>query len=244
MRAIVVADVHANLEAFEAVLHDAGERGRFDALWSLGDLVGYGADPEPCVDLLQSYPYEAIVGNHDLAAVGVIGIEDFNPYAAAAARWTQEKLSAVTKVWMMSLPQIVVHDSGFTLVHGSLVDPIWEYLILSDNATEHLARQTTPYGLVGHTHMPRVFYDARLDAMSTDISDGATLAMDDLRFVANPGSVGQPRDGDPRAAYAIVDTDASSVSFHRVAYDLAATQEKMRAAGLPIFLAERLAQGR
>ena len=244
MRAVVIADVHANLEAFQAVLHDSEKRGRIDALWSLGDLVGYGPDPEPCVDLLQSYPYEAIVGNHDLAAVGVIGIEDFNPYAAAAATWTQEKLSAVAKVWMMSLPQIVVNDSGFTLVHGSLVDPIWEYLILSDNAAEHLARQTTPYGLVGHTHMPRVFYDARLDAMSTDIADGATLAIDDLRFVANPGSVGQPRDGDPRAAYAIVDTDENVVSFHRVPYDFAVTQQKMRAAGLPLFLADRLGNGR
>jgi diadenosine tetraphosphatase ApaH/serine/threonine PP2A family protein phosphatase len=185
-----------------------------------------------------------VVGNHDLAAVGVIGIEDFNPYAAAAAAWTQERLSAVTKVWMMSLSQILVHESGFTLTHGSLVDPIWEYLVLSDNAAEHLARQSTPYGLVGHTHLPHVFYDARVDAMSTDIADGTELPLDDLRFVANPGSVGQPRDGDPRAAYAIVDTESARVSFHRVAYDIEATQEKMRGAGLPLFLAERLSRGR
>jgi len=244
MRAVVVADVHANLEAFEAVLQDAKSRGKIDALWSLGDLVGYGPDPEACAELLQSYAYEAIVGNHDLAAVGVIGIEDFNPYAAAAATWTFANLSAVTKVWIMSLPQIVVDDSGFTLAHGSLVDPIWEYLILSDNAAEHLARQTTPYGLVGHTHMPHVFYDTRFDAMSTDIADGAELTLDELRFVANPGSVGQPRDGDPRAAYACIDTDTKVVSFHRVPYDIETTQEKMRAAGLPIFLAERLARGR
>lgn len=244
MRAVVVADVHANLEAFQAVLEDAKQRGSIDALWCLGDLVGYGPDPEACVDLLHSYPYEMVVGNHDLAAVGVIGIEDFNPVAAAAATWTQNTLSAVTKVWMMSLPQIFVHESGFTLTHGSLVDPIWEYLVLSDNAAEHLARQATPYGLVGHTHMPHVFYDARLDAMSTDIEDGAEVALEDLRFVANPGSVGQPRDGDPRAAYAIVDTEAASISFHRVEYALDVTQEKMRAAGLPLFLAERLSRGR
>ena len=244
MRAVVVADVHANLEAFEAVLDDAKTRGKIDTIWSLGDLVGYGPDPEPCVDLLQSYAYEAIVGNHDLAAVGVIGIEDFNPYAAAAATWTSANLSAVAKVWMMSLPQIAVLESGFTLTHGSLVDPVWEYLVLSDNAAEHLARQSTPYGLVGHTHIPHVFYDARLDAMSTDIADGAELALDDMRFVANPGSAGQPRDGDPRAAYAIVDTDAAVVSFHRVTYDISTTQEKMRAAGLPVFLLDRLARGR
>jgi diadenosine tetraphosphatase ApaH/serine/threonine PP2A family protein phosphatase len=145
---------------------------------------------------------------------------------------------------MMSLPQIAVLDSGFTLAHGSLVDPIWEYLILTDNAAEHLARQTTPYGLVGHTHIPHVFYDARLDAMSTDIADAATLELDEVRFVANPGSVGQPRDGDPRAAYAIVDTDAHQIGFHRVEYDVATTQEKMSAAGLPVFLSQRLAAGR
>jgi predicted phosphodiesterase len=244
MRAVVVADIHANLEAFEAVLHDAEQHGTIDALWSLGDLVGYGPDPERCVELLQSYTYEAVVGNHDLAAVGVIGVEEFNPYAAAAARWTAAQLSAVAKVWMMSLPQIAVLDSGFTLAHGSLVDPIWEYLILTDNAAEHLARQTTPYGLVGHTHIPHVFYDARLDAMSTDIADAATLELDEVRFVANPGSVGQPRDGDPRAAYAIVDTDAHQIGFHRVEYDVATTQEKMSAAGLPVFLSQRLAAGR
>ena len=244
MRAVIVADVHANLEAFEAVLHDAKQRGGIDSLWCLGDLVGYGPDPEASVDLLHSYPYEMVVGNHDLAAIGVIGIEDFNPFAAAAATWTQNTLTAVTKVWMMSLPQILVHESGFTLTHGSLVDPVWEYLVLSDNAAEHLARQTTPYGLVGHTHIPHVFYDTRTDAMSTDIADGAELELDDLRFVANPGSVGQPRDGDPRAAYAIVDTEAAAVSFHRVAYDIETTQEKMRSAGLPLFLAERLTRGR
>ena len=187
MRTVVVADVHANLEAFEAVLEDAKARGKIDAIWSLGDLVGYGPDPEPCVELLQSFTYEAIVGNHDLAAVGVIGIEDFNPYAAAAATWTSANLSAVAKVWMMSLPQILVHESGFTLTHGSLVDPVWEYLVLSDNAAEHLARQSTPYGLVGHTHIPHVFYDARLDAMSTDIADGAELALDELALRRKPG---------------------------------------------------------
>jgi diadenosine tetraphosphatase ApaH/serine/threonine PP2A family protein phosphatase len=244
MRAVVVADVHANLEAFEAVLHDAKQRGPIDALWSLGDLVGYGPDPEPCVELLRSYTYEAVVGNHDLAAVGVIGVEEFNPYAAAAARWTAGQLTAVAKVWMMSLPQIVVLDSGFTLTHGSLVDPIWDYLILSDNAAEHLARQTTPYGLVGHTHIPHVFYDARLDAMSTDITDGAGLDLDEMRFVANPGSIGQPRDGDPRAAYALVDTEARQITFHRVEYDIDTTREKMNAAGLPVFLSQRLSAGR
>jgi len=237
MRILVVADVHANLEAFEAVLAQAGS---FDAIWSLGDIVGYGPDPVACMELLQRYSHVAIAGNHDLAAAEGIGLEDFNPFAAAAVRWTVGQLNPTEKVWLLGLPQVVVGDQDFTLVHGSLRDPIWGYLFTEPEAAEHLGAQETSYSLVGHTHVPMAFSHSSQERLA----DGASLALGGSRFVANPGSVGQPRDGDPRAAYAVIDTDARRIDFHRVAYDVAATQAKMRRARLPEYLAERLARGR
>ncbi len=236
MRALVVADVHANLAAFEAVLEHAG---RFDLLWSLGDVVGYGPDPGACIALLRRLPNLAISGNHDLAAIGAIGLEEFNPFAAEAARWTAGQLTAAERAWLSGLPQIVV-EGEFTLVHGSLRDPAWDYLLAEEEADEHLRRQVTPYCLVGHTHFAAVFFEGRKERLD----DGARLALDGTLLVANPGSVGQPRDGDPRAAYAIVDTAAQQVEFRRAPYNVAATQAKMRAAGLPPYLTQRLARGR
>ena len=244
MRIAVVADVHSNLEAFTAVLEHAGRDGVIDSIWSLGDLVGYGPDPAACISLLQSHEHEAIIGNHDLAAIGAIGIQDFNPFAAAAARWTKTQLGLPEQVWLGGLPLVSVTAAGFTLTHGSLNDPVWEYLVTSEAALDHLASQTTPYGFVGHTHLPHVFYDGRFAAQSSELEDGSAIALEDLRFVANPGSVGQPRDGDPRAAYALVDTVRRQVGFHRVPYDIATTQTKMRAAGLPAVLWQRLERGR
>jgi len=241
MRAIVIADVHANLAAFQAVLRDAQVEGAIDALWCLGDLVGYGAEPEACIDLLRGYPNVAIAGNHDLAAAGAITTADFNPRAATAALWTGEHLSAESAAWLRSLPHVVVAERAFTLTHGSLVDPVWHYLVDPPDAAEHLRLQTTPYGFVGHSHLPLIFLDG--DARKVPSPD-QTLALDGTRFVANPGSAGQPRDGDPRAAYAIVDTDAARLTLRRVEYDIASTQRKILAAGLPVSLAERLALGR
>lgn len=244
MRIVVVADVHANLEAFEAVLQHARDNGGVDAIWSLGDLVGYGPDPMPCIDLLQSFEHEAIAGNHDYAAIGAIGVDDFNPHAAAAALWTGQQLSLEARVWIGGLEPEMVLEPAFTLVHGSLIDPIWDYLVYSDSAAEHLTRQTTPYGFVGHTHLPQLFVATSSGAESSSLEDGYTLQLRDARFVANPGSVGQPRDGDPRAAYAVIDTDTERITFHRVAYDIAKTQSKMREAGLPDVLWQRLVSGR
>ena len=243
MRALLIADLHANLDAFEAVLRNAQAVGAIDALWCLGDIVGYGAEPEACIDLLRSYPHEAIAGNHDLAAIGAISTIDFNPHAAAAARWTAETLGAQSKAWLASLPRVLVVAEEFTLTHGSLVDPVWEYLVFAEAAAEHLHRQQTPYGFVGHSHLPLVFVEAG-EGRRPVARDATMLALDGTRFVANPGSGGQPRDGDPRAAYAIVDTNASQVSFRRVEYDIASTQRKIRAAGLPEVLASRLTVGR
>jgi diadenosine tetraphosphatase ApaH/serine/threonine PP2A family protein phosphatase len=241
MRVVIIADVHANLDAFQAVLRDAEAEGTLDALWCLGDTVGYGAEPDACIDLLCSYPQEAIAGNHDLAAIGAIRTRDFNPHAAAAARWTSETLSPEHKQWLATLPSVAVVGELFTLTHGSLFDPVWEYLVYAEAAADHLTRQTTPYGFVGHSHLPLVFVEGV--QTRTLLEHGARLDLDAKRFVANPGSVGQPRDGDARAAYAIVDTDAGHVTFHRVEYDIASAQAKIRAAGLPETLAARLARG-
>ena len=232
--------MHSNLEAFEAVLQDARESGGFDVVWSLGDIVGYGPDPGACIQLLLGLPHVAIAGNHDYAATGAIGTEDFNPLAAEAARWTAAQLTLEEQVWLAALSAVQI-EGEFTLAHGSLIDPVWDYLMSSEAAYEHLMRQTTPYGLVGHSHVPGVFFQTRSGAEAADPID---TPLDDQRFVANPGSVGQPRDGDPRAAYSLIDTEARRLVFRRVPYDIAITQAKMRAVGLPQYLLERLSLGR
>ncbi|HLF71630.1 MAG TPA: metallophosphoesterase family protein [Dehalococcoidia bacterium] len=241
MRIVVVADVHANLDAFEAVLRHAAAGGAIDRVWSLGDLVGYGAQPSTCIARLREFEHVELAGNHDLAAAGEIGLAEFNTYAADAALWTASQLDDDEKAWIRGLPRVVI-EQNVTLVHGSLRDPVWEYLLSESEAEAHLALQTTPYGLVGHTHFPAVIYEG--DAAMRRILDGREVALEAERFVANPGSVGQPRDGDYRAAYAVLDTEARRFVFDRVDYDVAAARAKIVAAGLPTYLAERLARGR
>jgi diadenosine tetraphosphatase ApaH/serine/threonine PP2A family protein phosphatase len=243
MRIAIVADVHANLEAFQAVLAHASAGGAIDEVWSLGDIVGYGPDPTACIALLHTYPHIAIAGNHDYAATGVIGTEDFNPFAAEAARWTASQLTLEDQLWLSNLS--AVHIEGeFTLAHGSLNDPVWDYLISPNAARGHLEHQTTPYGLVGHSHLPHVYTEGQTGLREAGAGDGEDVTLGQRRFVANPGSVGQPRDGDPRAAYCLLDTDARRLSFHRVAYEIDVTEAKIRAVGLPDYLAQRLEEGR
>jgi predicted phosphodiesterase len=237
---LVVADIHANLTAFKAVIEDASAAGAIDAIWCLGDIVGYGPEPAACIELLRSFPHVCVAGNHDLAAAGIIGLETFNPFAAEAVRWTVEKLSDAAKAWLGALPQIAV-ESDFTLVHGSLDDPVWDYLQPGAGVQSHLRRQTTPYGLVGHTHHAFVAYE---DAMGGTVTDSGVVQLDGRRLVANPGSAGQPRDGDTRAAYALIDKRTPPrLELCRIAYDIAHTQMQIRAAGLPAFLADRLERG-
>jgi diadenosine tetraphosphatase ApaH/serine/threonine PP2A family protein phosphatase len=243
MRIAVVADVHANLEAFVAVLAHAREGGSVDEVWSLGDIIGYGPDPTACIALLHTFPHVAIAGNHDYAATGVIGTEDFNPYAAEAARWTATRLTLEDQLWLSNLSAVQI-EGEFTLAHGSLNDPVWDYLVSTDGARDHLAHQTTPYGLVGHSHLPYVFTEGQTGLRGSAIEDRGDVTMEQRRFVANPGSVGQPRDGDPRAAYCLLDTEKRRLSFHRVSYEIDVTQAKIRAVGLPEYLANRLAEGR
>jgi diadenosine tetraphosphatase ApaH/serine/threonine PP2A family protein phosphatase len=243
MRYLVISDIHANLEALEAVLAAAGE---WDAVICLGDLVGYGPNPNQCVHRVRELPnLTCIIGNHDVAALGRIDLDLFNPYAKFAALWTQREMTTETRAFLESLEQIATIDS-VTLVHGSPRDPVWEYLERPSQAPENFARLTTPFCFVGHTHVPRVFtqnpenrhYDVWVP------SENETVRLDDgIRRILNPGGVGQPRDGDPRAAFALYDSDAAQFVFRRVPYDIATTQRKMREAGLPSPLAERLAYG-
>jgi predicted phosphodiesterase len=238
---LVVADVHSNLSAFEAVIEQAGSLARVEGIWSLGDLVGYGPEPLECLALLRRYPHAAVAGNHDLAAAGLLETDDFNPAAAEAVRWTFDQLDDAAREYIRSLKD-VEKEGEFTLVHGTLWDPVWAYLVTGDSARRHLDYQATPYGFVGHSHLPLVYHD---DGTHGELlADGSVLALDGSRWVANPGSVGQPRDNDSRAGFALVDLQARQVSFHRVEYDIERTQTKMRLAGLPDSLVERLSQGR
>ena len=244
VRVLVVADVHSNLDAFQSVINDAEKRGAIDAIWALGDLVGYGPEPGACLALLRQYPHVAIGGNHDRAACGQIGTQDFNAYAAAAAEWTAGALTEDEKAYLSALPDTVT-DGDFTLVHGSLRDPIWEYVLSSDSASEHLDRQTTPYGLIGHSHLQLVFIEfERGRVRGSLMGDEDAVDLDARRVVANPGGLGQPRDGDPQTAYALLDRDDRRLTFYRVEYDIARVQKKMRMAGLPGYLIERLSRGR
>jgi diadenosine tetraphosphatase ApaH/serine/threonine PP2A family protein phosphatase len=243
VRIVIVADVHANLLALQAVFAEAETGGSIDQVWSLGDMVGYGAEPRQTLELLKSYPLRAIAGNHDLAATGAVSTDDFNPFAAEAAHWTSLELSGGDKAWIDALPHTLI-EGEFTLAHGTLKDPVWEYLMDSEQAAEHLAVQTTPYGLVGHTHVPMVYVEDEASEAREESPDDGALMLGPRRFVCNVGSVGQPRDGDPRAAYGLLDTSERSLAFCRVEYDVEATQAKIVEAGLPAYLAKRLSHGR
>lgn len=252
MRIAIIADVHSNLVAFQAVLRHAEAGGRLDALWCLGDTVGYGPCPNECLALLRQYEQRGVAGNHDLAACGRMGTEEFNEAAAEAARWTEEQLSPSARSYLQELP-LVVCEGDFTLVHGSLRWPEWEYLLSSEQAQAHLELQRTPYSLVGHSHVPFVCQEQEgaqtggrpaAPPMLRLAANGERVELGEQRLILNPGGVGQPRDGDPRAAYALYDTDARVVTYHRVEYDIAATQRAMEAARLPRWLSERLGYGR
>jgi predicted phosphodiesterase len=244
VRIAIVSDIHANLAAFEAVLRHAEGAGRVDALWCLGDTVGYGPHPNECVALLGQHEHRAVAGNHDLAVCGKMGTEEFNEAAATAAHWTAEQLSASAREYLEGLP-MVVGEGDFTLVHGSLRWPEWEYLLSSEQAQVQFELQRTPYSIVGHSHLPFVCQEREGGPpILTAAADGERVELGEGRLILNPGGVGQPRDGDPRASYALYDSDARAITYHRVEYDIAATQQAMEAAHLPHWLIERLSYGR
>ena len=243
MKVLVMGDIHSNLEAFQAVLAHAESNGGFHAIWCLGDVVGYGPDPGPCLALLQQYSPTVVAGNHDRASVGLLGLEEFNYYAAEACRWTSASLSGPQRDYLTELP-LVSHQEPFTLVHGSLRDPVWEYLVDAEAARATFALLTTRHCLVAHSHIPFVCLEREGLPGFERLPVGAAVALGETRVVVNPGSVGQPRDGDPRAAYILYDTDAGTITHQRVEYDIPATQKKMAAAGLSYPLIARLAVGR
>ena len=240
MRYLIISDVHSNLAAFEAVLADAGS---FDKVWCLGDMVGYGPDPNECVERLRDLPHVCVVGNHDWAALGKMDTEDFNPDAKKACLWTREQLSPSNLEYLESLPKSCVEE-GFTLVHGSPREPIWEYIISTGVAQENFTYFQSQYCLVGHSHVPLVFSYGESGEFSTSrFQPGIGVILGKSRLIINPGGVGQPRDGDPRASYAVYDSETMQVKLYRVPYDIRATQDRMVARGLPLRLVARLSQG-
>jgi diadenosine tetraphosphatase ApaH/serine/threonine PP2A family protein phosphatase len=243
MRIAIVSDVHSNLAAFQAALRHAEAMGPIDRLWCPGDVVGYGPDPSACIALLRRYPHTAVAGNHDLAAINKVSTADFNASAARAAAWTAAQLTTEERQYLDGLPE-VAKEGEFTLAHGTLRAPVWEYLLSLEAAREQFRLMETPYSIVGHSHLPFWAEEGGGDEVRSEPwSDGERVELGERRLIINPGGVGQPRDGDPRAAYALYDTEAQTLTLHRVEYDIAATQEKMRTAGLPSWLAERLSFG-
>jgi len=242
VRVLIVGDIHGNLEAFQAVLHDAEERGGFQEVWCLGDIVGYGPDPGHCIDLLRKHPHWCVAGNHDWASVGKVGLETFNPYAAAANRWTSQQLSPEQMEYLASLP-LILEREGFTLVHGSPRDPIWEYVLSLPVASASFRHFKTPRCLVSHSHIPFICKELEEGCVFLEFPLDVFIRPDNERLIINPGSVGQPRDGDPRSSYAVYDSESDAVARYRVEYDIAAVQEKMRRSGLPDYLAQRLSYG-
>jgi diadenosine tetraphosphatase ApaH/serine/threonine PP2A family protein phosphatase len=247
LRVAVLSDVHSNLPALEAVL-GAVEKAGVDQLWCLGDLVGYGADPDACTALIRERSEVCLVGNHDLAVLGELDVSSFSETAKVAVEWTQGVASEETIGFLGGLEPALDHG-GFGLFHASPRDPVWEYVLSIDQAEAGLDAQKQRIGLIGHSHValyftrpqgrPRPGY-----AHGAQAGDGALLDVDDGAWLLNPGSVGQPRDGDPRAAWLELDTDEWTARFQRVPYDITAAAVSILAAGLPTALAERLAIGR
>lgn len=240
MRIAVLSDIHSNLVALDAVLAHAGS---VDAVWHLGDVVGYGPDPDGVVARLASVGAVGVLGNHDAAALGGPEIDWFNPDARAAAAWTRDRIATDTRAWLAALPTTAVIDD-VSLVHGSPRDPLREYITTPDVASPNLRALTTTVGLHGHTHVPAVFTERDGDVIVEWPKDGDLLELVDEPTLLNPGSVGQSRDGDPSAAYMVLDRAAGHATWHRVAYDVGPVQAAMRAARLPARLADRLAVGR
>jgi predicted phosphodiesterase len=241
MRAAVISDIHANLHALEAVLA-AIDADAPDELWCLGDLVGYGPRPNECCAVVQTGATVCLAGNHDLAVRGTIDLAEFSGDAGAAAAWTRTVLTDESRHYLDGLePQ--GEASGVALFHGSPRDPVWEYVLSDESAMATFALTDKTLVLVGHSHAA-IQVSLRDTMLEGGLAPAGTeLELGGARWLLNPGSVGQPRDGDHRAAYLLLDLDAQRASFRRVEYDVAGTQDEMRDAGLPELLALRLAAG-
>jgi len=243
MHCLLLSDIHSNLEAFEAVLADAGP---VDEVWCLGDVVGYGPDPNACVELLRSLPHLCIAGNHDWATLGRLDLREFNPDARQANLWNRKQLTPANLAYLEALPEMLV-QGPFTLVHGSPRHPIWEYIIYPSTALANFRHYETPYCLVGHTHTPVIFRltndQGREGCETLSLPSNGLLRLGPERLIINPGSVGQPRDGDPQASYALLDTETLVLEYRRIPYPVEKTQAKMMEHDLPLRLAVRLGYG-
>ena len=240
MRIAVLSDVHGNLPALEAVLEALKP---YDAVWQLGDIVGYGPQPDEVVARLAVEKAVGVRGNHDSAAIGELGTDAFNDDARFAVEWTAERIAPETKRWLSELPLRTI-DQPFTLVHGSPRDPTWEYVFSAGIARANLSEFDTRHCLVGHTHVPLVFRERKTGGVETTIAKpNSRLKLDGARTIVNPGSVGQPRDGDPRASAMILDTETKSVEWRRVEYPVDRTQKLMVDLQLPPRLIARLQFG-
>ena len=243
MRYAIIADIHANLAAFRAVLEDMEHRGGVEEIWCLGDIVGYGPDPRECIELLQQCNHVCVAGNHDLASIGRVDTSDFNPDAIAACQWTAKQLNQDDVSYLRNLP-LVIQKADFTLVHGSPRRPVEEYLMSTSNAKENFAFFQTKYCLVGHSHVSSVFkYDESGTCFYSEFTPNVGLVLGKSRLIINPGGVGQPRDGDPRASYAIYDSEIGMIRLYRIQYEVGTTQTRMVEQGLPMQLVARLSYG-
>jgi diadenosine tetraphosphatase ApaH/serine/threonine PP2A family protein phosphatase len=238
LRIAVLSDVHSNLHALEAVLTEV-DASEVDEIWCLGDIVGYGPRPNECTALLQERTSICLAGNHDLVVLGKIPIAAFAGEAAAAASWTRGVLDEAARAFLDSRRPSAVAP-GAQLFHGSPLDPIWDYVLSDETAHWSFAATSEPLVLVGHSHIALYFepeVHGELAAAETVVELGAG------RHLLNPGSVGQPRNGDPRAAWLEIDNSAGRATFRRTGYPVERTQAEMRERGLPELLAERLAHG-
>jgi len=242
MRILVISDIHANYNALEAVLKDAGKT---DEVWCLGDLVGYGPDPNICIERIREIPMlTCLLGNHDVAAIGRMPFESFNGDARRSLLWQERVLEPNNTDFLRSLPENPKIRNGVTMAHGSPRDPVWEYIINTLSARLNFDYFDTNWCFVGHSHIQCIFHlDEARDRITLESPrPGEPIALNG-RAILNPGSVGQPRDRDPRAAYAIFDPEARTWEARRVEYDIAEVQERIRQANLPEKHAVRLSEG-
>lgn len=241
MRVAVISDIHANLHALEAVLR-AIDADPPDEIWCLGDLVGYGPRPNEVIEEVRRRAKICLVGNHDLGVIGMLEVDEFALDAAVAANWTQTVLLDEHKAFLENLsPQKKLE--GAELYHASPRDPVWEYVISEETARAALEATVAPIVLVGHSHVALAVGLSGSTLGGELAPDGTEVALDEARWLLNPGSVGQPRDGDPRAAWLELDLDRANARFHREPYDISRTQDELRERELPEALAERLAHG-
>jgi diadenosine tetraphosphatase ApaH/serine/threonine PP2A family protein phosphatase len=245
MRVAVISDVHANLPALESVLQ-AVEAAAVEETWCLGDVLGYGAEPDACTDLVRESCDVCLVGNHDLAVLGALDIATFSEAAAEAVAWTRENVDERTLEYVRGL-EPSGERAGIELFHASPRDPIWEYVLSAEQADACLDAQNERAALIGHSHVALFFTRpagaGRREVRGAQAGEGTLLTTREGEWLINPGSVGQPRDGDPRAAWLELDTWEHTARFHRVAYDVERAASAIVAAGLPRRLADRLQVG-